>query len=45
MLLNKLPTLALNIPLNKKIVALKRSQCERGMWKDYVLADPDFSDD
>ena len=31
--------------MNKKIVALKISQCKRGMWKDYVLVDPDFSDD
>ena len=45
LLLNKMPTLSLINPLNKIMVALKRSQRERGMWKDRMLVVPDFSDD
>ena len=51
MRLNKSPTLPLISRLNTKIVALKRPQRERerererGMWKDCMLVDPDFSDD
>ena len=40
-----MPTLSLINPLNKIMVALKRSQRERGMWKDRMLVVPDFSDD